>query len=266
LDTETVLEPVTPMYGVVNETLASLRDFSHLVTIGWTRSDGTGVDWKCAGSLITLKAVLTGAQCLNSEGKAPDIVRMGDKNLNSPFDNQFAQELRVESVIRHPNYKRQAFYNDIGLILLDGDVVVNDNVAPACLWRQDQTELKAELEVASWSIRETSLQNQALMRVMLRPVSNNECSKYYGQTRRLKNGIQPTQLCTVDSCLLDGGGPLEMKLLSAGHLTPFIVGITSFGKDCHSEGPTVFTRVSSYIDWIEQSLNHTDRNECKISI
>jgi secreted trypsin-like serine protease len=252
------------MHGVVNETLASLRDFSHLVTIGWTRSDGTGVDWKCAGSLITTDVVLTAAFCLNSNGVAPDVVRMGDKNLNSPFDDQFAQELRVDSVIRHPNYKKQAFYNDIGLILLESDVVVNDNVSPACLWRRDQTELKSELEAASWSIRKTSQQDQALMKVNLRPVSNDECSKYYAQTRRLKNGIQPTQLCTVDSCLLDGGGPLELKLHR--YLTPFIVGITSFGKDCHSEGPAVFTRVSSYIDWIDQSLNHTERNECKYSI
>jgi secreted trypsin-like serine protease len=48
-----------------------------------------------------------------------------------------------------------------------------------------------------------------------------------------------------------------MKLLGSGHMTPFIVGITSFGKVCGSLTPAVYTRVSSFVDWIESTLNTT---------
>lgn len=37
-------------------------EFPHMAMLGWTTPSGT-IDWKCAGSLITERFVLTAADC-----------------------------------------------------------------------------------------------------------------------------------------------------------------------------------------------------------
>lgn len=52
----------------------------------------------------------------------------------------------------------------------------------------------------------------------------------------------------ANACHGDSGGPLQYKLND----TYYIAGIVSFGVSCGSTFPDVYTRVSSYIDWIEE--------------
>ena len=66
-----------------------------------------------------------------------------------------------------------------------------------------------------------------------------------------------SQLCalnekkSVDTCQGDSGGPIQIE--KDGQF--FIVGITSYGKGCGSPGiPGIYTRVSSFIDWIEERI------------
>ena len=59
-----------------------------------------------------------------------------------------------------------------------------------------------------------------------------------------------------DSCKGDSGGPL---LTQAGNDAAKIVGVVSFGTNkCDSSLPGIYTRVSSYVRWI-QSVVFTDR-------
>jgi hypothetical protein len=48
----------------------------------------------------------------------PDVVRLGDLNLNSDYDDKYAQQSDIEEVIRHPNYKFSSSYDDIALFRL----------------------------------------------------------------------------------------------------------------------------------------------------
>ena len=66
--------------------------------------------------------------------------------------------------------------------------------------------------------------------------------KNYFYSRRFQEG-------GVDTCQGDSGGPLVCQNSSS---SPFVVeGITSFGFGCANYGyPGVYTRVSSYVDWI----------------
>lgn len=52
----------------------------------------------------------------------------------------------------------------------------------------------------------------------------------------------------------DSGGPLQVSETS--NLCIFyIVGVTSFGSGCGGKNtPGVYTRVSSYVDWIERTV------------
>lgn len=43
---------------------------------------------------------------------------------------------------------------------------------------------------------------------------------------------------------------------------PTLVGLTSFGVGlgCEVSWPNVFTRITSYLDWIESSIEHLSNN------
>lgn len=67
------------------------------------------------------------------------------------------------------------------------------------------------------------------------------------------NDVAPTMICAgVDeggkgSCNGDSGGPLTVQGIQ--------VGITSWSNGCvRPDFPTVYTRVASFIDWIEDKL------------
>ena len=50
----------------------------------------------------------------------------------------------------------------------------------------------------------------------------------------------------------DSGGPLVVQRVDNSY---YLAGITSFGGFCGNEKmPSVYTRVSEYIDWINQTM------------
>ena len=84
------------------------------------------------------------------------------------------------------------------------------------------------------------------------PVLNNQQCKIGRLTPR------PSQLCAggelgKDSCRGDSGGPLLIQ--KEADMPWYVIGIVSFGsKECGSGRPAVYTRVSSFITWIQNNL------------
>lgn len=52
----------------------------------------------------------------------------------------------------------------------------------------------------------------------------------------------------------DSGGPVQIRKVHNTGFLYHIVGVTSFGVLCGSSAPGVYTRVSSYISWIEKEV------------
>jgi secreted trypsin-like serine protease len=102
---------------------------------------------------------------------------------------------------------------------------------------------------------------KVLTKVTLSSVPNSKCSDFYPKSKKTKFGLKDSQLCAgdpvMDTCQGDSGGPLEIKLYAKSKLIPFVVGITSYGSICGAKIPGVYTRVSSYIPWIESVVNET---------
>lgn len=73
-----------------------------------------------------------------------------------------------------------------------------------------------------------------------------------------REGLIDSQLCALDTnssrdkvmdtCQGDSGGPIFITD-EAGVST--LVGVVSFGVSCGTDLPSVYTRVASYMDWIE---------------
>uniref|UniRef100_A0A182M9Z3 Peptidase S1 domain-containing protein n=1 Tax=Anopheles culicifacies TaxID=139723 RepID=A0A182M9Z3_9DIPT len=257
---------VAPAYGQP----ALLREFAHIAAIGWTGTDGK-INWACGGSLIWENFILTAAHCAaNDEDVAPDVARMGDLNIYSDEDDEFPQQLRIVKIIRHQQHRYSAKYYDVALMQLEKNIIVHETVAPACLWLEDEVRFP-KLFAAGWG--KTGFgedKTKILLKVDLTPMNNTECTRFYTSSERgLRNGLHAHHLCAgdekMDTCPGDSGGPLHVKLLHNAKMTPFLVGVTSFGKPCGQANPGVYARVSSFVDWIIETLQQEGESASEYS-
>lgn len=226
-----------------------------MAAIGWTDPEDGTVRWQCGGSLIWDNFVLTAAHCaLDVTNRAPDVVRLGDLDLTSASDDQYVQQFRIVAILRHPEHRYSRSYHDVALLKLDRNVTLDETVVPACLWRDYEVRFR-ELIATGWGSTGFAEEHTPnLLKVMLKPMDIQQCSTFYPTSKKLPQGLQSQHLCAVDekmdTCEGDSGGPLQVKLLHNSRMTPFLVGITSFGSSCGVSNPGVYTRISEYHDWI----------------
>jgi secreted trypsin-like serine protease len=184
-----------------------------------------------------------------------------------------------KNLYKHPEYKCSQKYFDIALLRLDSPVVFSNKLYPVCLWTNPNEEqlieektkifasgfvnigskLKVMFYQPSAVITIVTLGQRispVLLKTALEIVEVDSCNQSYKEARpirTLRKYIQPCQICAVDSdgrndmCQANSGGPLQMIVNEQYR----VVGVTSFGMFCGSGLPSVYTRVSFYLDWIE---------------
>lgn len=60
-------------------------------------------------------------------------MRLGDRYLSKPYDDEHAQQHKIEKFIQHPDYKPRISYNDIAIIKTDRQIKFNKYVHPSCI-------------------------------------------------------------------------------------------------------------------------------------
>jgi len=98
--------------------------------------------------------------------------------------------------------------------------------------------------------------NNILQEVRVATITNSQCrrSDYY-EEQVTENMICAEPTDGRDACSGFGGGPLAVQAQDGSYSQ---IGILSFGRGCANKGyPGVYTRVTSFLDWIQETITIT---------
>merc|ERR1712012_356674 len=266
--------------NIVGGTETRVGEFPFSVLIGGTEKKcikiNRGKDvckdienWVCSGVLLNNQFVLTAAHCKDNFEENLKL-RLGihfvagkdDQSNSNPHVQNF--DIPSENFVLHEDYTKEKniVNNDIALIKLPRPAKFNPLAQPAC-WKT-QTSINSKPVVVGWgkadaaqSEKINGVYSNKQNKLEVPVVSLDKCNEAFD------GSLDETHLCAggepgKDSCSGDSGGGLFSDLINGqdGQDRKWeVVGIVSFGTyNCGDGTPGVYTRVSQYLQWIEETM------------
>ncbi|KAK3911615.1 Chymotrypsin BII [Frankliniella fusca] len=209
----------------------------------------------CGGSIIDEEWILTSGQCLDPFPVFR--VEVGSPKMSEGRADSHKQMFLTREKYTHPKYDMVYLDNDVGLLKLPSKIKFNVFISAVQLptYSMAMEDLSGSVAtVSGWGkTSDDSTISQILKYTDLTILSNKQCEAVYGNT------VTSTKLCLSSEngnsiCQGDSGGALVIE--KKGGLPGEVVqiGISSFVSEegCTVMMPQGFTRVSSYLEYIEK--------------
>ncbi|XP_058812983.1 CLIP domain-containing serine protease B9 [Topomyia yanbarensis] len=249
--------------------------FPWMARLAYRNRTSGRVTYRCAGSLITNRHVITVAHCVTNLIDELELVsvRLGDLECNAVTDSRCRnryQDFAIERLIPHENYDSPKYANDIALVKLQQTTETYNILSPLCLPLDQYSDYARNLTgntgiIAGWgsTSNRSNTPSPTLQWLRLPIVDTTQCANSYARysvNSRTPIIVSSNQMCVqgqenMDACQGDSGGPLMNEAISSRDRF-VLLGLVSFGpRSCGvSNFPGVYTRISSYTDWIVRQM------------
>ncbi|KAL6265047.1 hypothetical protein P5V15_005138 [Pogonomyrmex californicus] len=202
-----------------------------------------GGNFRCGGSIINKRYILTAAHCVND---LTDIKRLA-VHAGTIYLNETGDVYQAESVVWHNGFDEIALADDVGLIRLNRDIEYTNVIKPIPFAQEDIAVTDLPCVISGWGT--TSLNGKTpntLQEINLKVYSSEKC-------QRLAWQITNNHICTLTRkgegvCYGDSGSALLANGVQ--------IGIASFVFPCALGKPDMYTKVSSYRNWINEHMLH----------
>ncbi|KAI1934600.1 hypothetical protein LOZ66_005760 [Ophidiomyces ophidiicola] len=246
---------------VVNGSPAVLGQYPSILSMEYFLENSTAKRHACGATLIDDRVAITAAHCVTladgtpTPDNLPLIINSTILRAGSLTATSGGVEVGISDIFVHPQYNSSTLHHDIAILLLAAPISEGPNIKYAKLPKKYfDPAPKTKLLTAGWGA--TSTVNlttpDTLLQVELPVIERNTCRKMHASIPSLSGIVTDYTICAgadlKSSCYGDSGGPL---LDETGQV---LLGVVSAGYFCGRDGyPTIFTRVSKYIHWIEKN-------------
>ncbi|KAL2717986.1 trypsin-1-like [Vespula squamosa] len=236
---------------------AEAGQFPYQVSVRWSLRPLFNAKHICGGSVLSKNYVLTAGHCVLKFGSYS--VAAGKHYLLRSEETE--QVVDVIKTIVHEDYKGGIAQHDIALLKLKTPLNLNNRVAVVAIPAQNEKNT-GNAVLTGWGSVSTKIRPvlpSVLQTAVVPLLDNNECLAKLRSVKSIigkKPELFPTQVCSgagnnenLSACSGDSGGPLVQFV----NKVPVQVGVVSWGTyPCGHGLPSVYTRVSSYVNWIKE--------------
>merc|ERR1711971_1394336 len=117
---------------IVGGTESRQGDWPWAVVLGTKNTFSNRFSVQCGGTLLDQTTVLTAAHCFDQAG-GPNVVRLGDHDINTSSDGAQAVDVSIRRIIQHPGWDSNSLENDICILKLSQPIQCSRDIRRACM-------------------------------------------------------------------------------------------------------------------------------------